>query len=46
MRGADYLKVGFADSVTEPIRLHVQAKRYLVAYSKTVCEAIRHFIGL
>lgn len=40
MRGADYLKVGFADSVTEPIRLHVQAKRYLVASTPGYLELL------
>jgi predicted HD phosphohydrolase len=40
VRGADYLKVGFADSVTEPIRLHVQAKRYLVASTPGYLELL------
>ena len=29
--GADYLQVHFPDSVSEPVRLHVTAKRYLCA---------------
>jgi len=29
--GADYLKAHFPDSVSEPVRLHVAAKRYLCA---------------
>jgi len=39
--GADWLaKLGFPPSVTEPVRLHVDAKRYLCAIEPTYFDAL------
>jgi len=40
VRGADYLKAGFSEAVTEPIRMHVQAKRYLVGTTPGYLELL------
>jgi len=48
--GADFLEVHLGADVTEPIRLHVQAKRYLVAtdpaYARTLTPASQHSLAL
>ncbi|WP_420996770.1 phosphonate degradation HD-domain oxygenase [Cupriavidus sp. 30B13] len=48
--GADLLAVGFGPAVTEPIRLHVAAKRYLCAtepgYQDALSPASQHSLAL
>lgn len=48
--GADYLARWFDEKVTEPIRLHVASKRYLVAtrpdYAKTLSAASTHTLAI
>jgi phosphonate degradation associated HDIG domain protein len=48
--GADWLSQWFGSAVTEPIRLHVAAKRYLCAvdpaYFATLSPASRHTLGV
>ncbi|KDP88788.1 MULTISPECIES: phosphonate degradation HD-domain oxygenase [Cupriavidus] len=48
--GADLLGVGFGPAVTEPVRLHVAAKRYLCAidpgYQATLSPASLHSLAL
>ncbi|MDF3837197.1 HD domain-containing protein [Cupriavidus basilensis] len=48
--GADLLAVGFGPDVTEPVRLHVAAKRYLCAtdpaYHATLSPASQHSLVL
>jgi phosphonate degradation associated HDIG domain protein len=48
--GADWLAQWFGPEVTEPVRLHVAAKRYLCAiepgYAKTLSEASVHTLGV
>jgi predicted HD phosphohydrolase len=39
-RAIHWLRQAFADEVTEPVRLHVQAKRYLVAFDPRYLEAL------
>jgi len=49
-RGAGWLAAGFGPAVTEPIRLHVEAKRYLAAadpaYAATLTPASVHSLAL
>ncbi len=40
VNGAQLLEVAFPDAVTEPIRLHVQAKRYLCAVEPGYAQAL------
>ncbi len=48
--GANYLSSAFSENVTEPIRLHVAAKRYLCAtepeYHDTLSNASKHSLKL
>lgn len=48
--GAEILAPHFPDAVTEPVRLHVPAKRYLVAidesYEATLSSASKHTLAL
>ena len=48
--GANYLSTAFSKNVTEPIRLHVAAKRYLCAtkpeYHDTLSKASKHSLKL
>jgi phosphonate degradation associated HDIG domain protein len=50
LRALGFLKAGFDHEVIEPIRLHVQAKRYLVSvdarYAATLSPASAHTLGL
>lgn len=50
LRAIPFLAAGFGADVLEPIRLHVQAKRYLVAtdagYGATLTPASRHSLAL
>ena len=50
LRALGFLASGFGADVVEPIRLHVQAKRYLVAvdppYLKTLSAASAHTLSL
>ena len=49
-RGADWLDGLFGEGVGEPVRLHVEAKRYLVrvdlGYAESLSPASRHSLGL
>jgi gamma-butyrobetaine dioxygenase len=48
--GADWARSGFGPEVTEPVRLHVAAKRYLCAiepgYAKTLSAASVYTLGV
>jgi predicted HD phosphohydrolase len=50
LRALPLLATGFGPAVLEPIRLHVQAKRYLVSvdagYAQDLTPASRHSLGL
>ena len=50
LRAVPFLAEGFSASVVEPVRLHVQAKRYLVAtdasYAATLSPASQHSLAL
>jgi phosphonate degradation associated HDIG domain protein len=50
LRAATFLRPGFGPEVVEPIRLHVQAKRFLVAndagYAGTLSPASRHSLQM
>jgi phosphonate degradation associated HDIG domain protein len=50
LRALGFLKAGFDDDVVEPVRLHVQAKRYLVSvdahYAATLSPASTHTLAL
>lgn len=39
-RALHLLRAAFGDEVTEPVRLHVQAKRYLVSFDRRYLEAL------
>jgi predicted HD phosphohydrolase len=39
-RAMHLLRSAFGDEVTEPVRLHVQAKRYLIAFDRRYMEAL------
>lgn len=41
LRGAVLLSVAFRSAVVEPVRLHVQAKRYLVSTQSTYLASLR-----
>lgn len=50
LRALGFLKTGFDQDVVEPVRLHVQAKRYLVSvdarYAATLSAASAHTLSL